>query len=84
MALQEEFEAAKQKVLTLPEKPGNDVMLELYSLNKQATEGDVNIDPPKMFDFVAQFKYNAWKGKSGMAKEEAMKKYIELVNSLFK
>jgi acyl-CoA-binding protein len=36
-----------------------------------------------MFDFVAQAKYNAWKSKAGMGKEEAMKKYIELVNSLF-
>jgi acyl-CoA-binding protein len=81
--LEKEFEAAKEKVLTLPSKPGNDVMLELYSLNKQATIGEINIDPPKMFDFVAQAKYNAWKSKAGMPKEEAMKKYIDYVNSLF-
>jgi acyl-CoA-binding protein len=36
-----------------------------------------------MFDFVAQAKYNAWKAKAGLVKEDAMKKYIEKVNSLF-
>ncbi len=84
MTTEEKFEAAKQKVLTLSEKPGNEVMLNLYALNKQATIGDINIEPPKMFDFVAQAKYNAWKGKAGMNKEDAMNAYIELVESLFK
>lgn len=83
MTLKERFEAAKQKVMTLTEKPGNEVMLGLYALNKQATIGDINIDPPKMFDFVAAAKYNAWKSKTGMSKEDAMNKYIELVQSLF-
>jgi len=82
MTTEEEFEKAKADVLTLSSKPGNDVMLELYSLNKQASIGDINIDPPKMFDFVAQAKYNAWKGKAGLSKDDAMKKYVELVKSL--
>ena len=83
MTTEEKFEAAKQKVLTLKEKPSNDVMLNLYGLNKQASIGDLNIDPPKMFDFVAAAKYNAWKSRSGMTKDDAMNKYTELVNSLF-
>jgi diazepam-binding inhibitor (GABA receptor modulating acyl-CoA-binding protein) len=82
MTTEEEFEKAKADVLTLSSKPGNDVMLELYSLNKQASVGEINIDAPKMFDFVAQAKYNAWKSKAGLSREEAMKKYIELVKSL--
>ncbi len=82
--LEKKFEEAKNKVMTLPEKPGNDVMLELYALNKQATIGDLNIDKPAMFDFVAAAKYNAWNGKKGMAKEEAQQKYIDYVESLFK
>ena len=84
MSTEEKFEAAKQKVLTLSEKPGNETMLNLYALNKQSTIGDINIEAPKMFDFVAQAKYNAWKSKTGMNKEEAMNRYIELVESLFK
>lgn len=83
MSIEEKFEAAKQKVLTLSEKPSNEIMLALYGLNKQATIGDINIDPPKMFDFVAAAKYNIWKSKAGMKKEDAMNQYIELVESLF-
>ena len=84
MTLEEQFKEAKEKVMTLPEKPSNNVMLELYAFNKQAEVGEINVEGPKMFDFVAQAKYNAWKSKAGMSKEEAMSKYIELVNSLFK
>jgi diazepam-binding inhibitor (GABA receptor modulating acyl-CoA-binding protein) len=59
-------------------------MLELYALNKQATIGDVNVDKPALFDFIAAAKYNAWTAKKGMSKEDAQKKYIELVDDLFK
>ncbi|WP_317898411.1 acyl-CoA-binding protein [Aurantibacillus circumpalustris] len=82
--LEQKFEDAKKKVLELPEKPGNDVMLELYALNKQATIGDVNADTPAMFDFVAAAKYNAWNTKKGIAKEDAQQKYIDYVEELFK
>jgi acyl-CoA thioester hydrolase len=82
--LEQKFEEAKKRVLDLPEKPGNDVMLELYSLNKQATIGDINIDKPAMFDFVAAAKYNAWSIKKGMTKEDAQQKYIDYVTGLFK
>lgn len=83
-ALEEKFEEAKKRVMELPEKPGNDKMLELYALNKQATIGDINAEKPAMFDFVAAAKYNAWDAKKGMSKEEAQQKYIDFVDSLFK
>ncbi len=81
--LEQKFEDAKKRVMELPEKPGNEVMLELYALNKQATIGDINIDKPAMFDFVAAAKYNAWTGKKGITKEEAQQKYIDYVTGLF-
>jgi acyl-CoA thioester hydrolase len=81
--LEEKFEAAKKRVLDLPEKPSNEKLLEIYSLGKQATVGDINIDKPAMFDFVAAAKYNAWSKRKGMSKEEAQQKYIDLVESLF-
>lgn len=81
--LETAFEAAKERVLQLSEKPSNDKLLELYSLNKQATIGDINIDKPAMFDFVAQAKYNAWEAKKGMSKEAAMEAYIAYVDKLF-
>ncbi len=82
--LEQKFEDAKKRVMELTEKPGNDVMLELYALNKQAIIGDINADKPAMFDFVAAAKYNAWTGKKGMSKEDAQQKYIEYVAGLFK
>jgi acyl-CoA thioester hydrolase len=81
--LEEKFEAAKKRVMELTAKPSNDKMLELYSLNKQATIGDINADKPAMFDFVAAAKFNAWTTKKGMSKEEAQQKYIDFVEGLF-
>jgi acyl-CoA-binding protein len=83
MTLEEQFKAAKERVFTLTSKPSNDVMLTLYSLYKQATEGDVSGSKPGMFDLVGQAKYNAWKDKKGLSSDEAMQQYIDKVNSLF-
>jgi diazepam-binding inhibitor (GABA receptor modulator, acyl-CoA-binding protein) len=83
MNIQEMFDQAVARSKTLTEKPGNDVLLQLYSLYKQATEGDVNIDPPaNAFDFVGKAKYNAWEGLKGKSKENAMQEYIDLVGKL--
>ncbi|MFA9212870.1 MAG: acyl-CoA-binding protein [Candidatus Methylacidiphilales bacterium] len=81
--MNEELLAAAAKVKTLSERPSNDVLLNLYALYKQATEGDITMEKPPMFDFVAMAKYNAWNAISGLSKEEASRKYIDLVNSLF-
>ena len=84
--LDQKFEDAKKRVLDLPSKPGNDVLLELYALNKQATLGDAEThgEKPAMFDFVAAAKLNAWKTKAGVGKEEAQQKYIDYVGQLVK
>jgi acyl-CoA-binding protein len=82
MSLEEQFEQASKDVHTLKERPGNDVLLNLYSLHKQASVGDVNGDEPGMFDFIAKAKYNAWATKKGLSREDAMQQYVDLVNSL--
>lgn len=83
MELKEQFDAAVANSKNLAEKPGNDILLQLYSLYKQATEGDVNTEPPaNPFDFVAKAKFEAWSGLKGKSKEEAMTEYISLVNKL--
>ena len=82
--LEQTFEDAKKRVLELTEKPANDVMLELYALNKQATIGDINIEKPAMFDFVAAAKFNAWNAKKELSKEDAQQKYIDYVDGLLK
>ncbi|GHB43688.1 acyl-CoA-binding protein [Mongoliitalea lutea] len=63
-------------------KPSNEELLKLYSLYKQATEGDNTSERPGGFDFVAAAKYNAWLALKGKEKDEASSEYIELVNTL--
>lgn len=82
MTLEEQFEKASKDVHTLKERPGNDVLLNLYSLHKQASVGDVHGDEPGMFDFIAKAKYNAWATQKGLSRDEAMQKYVDLVQSL--
>lgn len=83
MNLIETFEQAVTDSKALKSKPGNDILLKMYSLYKQATNGDA---PEKadfgMFDFVAKAKYEAWKALTGTGKEEAMQQYIDLIQRL--
>jgi len=83
MDLHQLFEQAIADSKTLSEKPSNDTLLQLYSLYKQGSEGDVNIDAPSNpFDFVAKAKYEAWDALKGKSKEQAMQDYIDLVAKL--
>lgn len=83
MDLKELFEKAAADSKELSEKPSNDTLLQLYSLYKQSTEGDVNVDPPSNpFDFVSRAKFEAWSGLRGKSKEAAMQEYVDLVNKL--
>jgi acyl-CoA-binding protein len=83
MDMKELFEKAVDDSKGLREKPSNETLLILYSLYKQATEGDNTTDPPSNpFDFVSKAKYDAWAGVKGKTKEEAMKDYVDLVNKL--
>lgn len=83
MDLKTLFEQAAEESKTLSDRPSNDTLLQLYSLYKQATEGDVNVDPPaNPFDFVSKAKYEAWSGLKGKTKEAAMQDYIALVGKL--
>jgi diazepam-binding inhibitor (GABA receptor modulating acyl-CoA-binding protein) len=75
------FDAAVVRSRTLPHQP-NDVLLELYGLYKQASEGDVAGDRPGGFDFKGAAKYDAWARRRGMTRDEAMGAYVELVDRL--
>lgn len=63
---------------------GNDTMLELYALYKQATAGDVAGPRPGMLDLRGRAKYDAWAKKKGTTKDAAMSQYIDLVGRLLK
>ena len=83
MELKEQFLAAAEESKSLPDRPSNDTLLQLYSLYKQASEGDVNTEPPSNpFDFVAKAKYEAWAALKGKTNEEAMTDYVSLINKL--
>ncbi len=78
----EAFEQAVKNSKTLKSKPSNDILLKLYSLYKQATEGDISGERPGGFDFKGQAKYDAWESLKGKSSDEAAQEYIDLVNSL--
>lgn len=83
MELKEQFEQAAAASKTLSQKPSNETLLQLYSLYKQGSTGDINTEPPSNpFDFVNKAKYEAWAALKGKSQEDAMKEYIDLVNKL--
>ncbi len=83
MAIQEQFEQAVADSKELTTRPGNETLLRLYSLYKQATEGDAQgSGPDNPFDFVAKAKHDAWTKLKGIAAEDAKNQYIALVESL--
>jgi acyl-CoA-binding protein len=77
------FEQAIAQSKLLTEKPGNDILLQLYALYKQSTEGDISGEAPvNPFDFVNKAKYEAWASVKGKSSEESMHEYIALVGKL--
>ena len=80
--LAEKFAAAKGQVETLKERPSNDQLLELYAFYKQATDGDAAGSRPGMFDLKGRAKFDAWAKAKGTGKDDAMKKYVSLVDKL--
>lgn len=83
MELTDQFNQAVAESKNLPQKPDNETLLQLYSLFKQGSIGDVNTDAPSNpFDFVAKAKYEAWAALKSKTNEEAMKEYIALINKL--
>jgi acyl-CoA-binding protein len=80
--LQARFQQAQEDVNALAERPGNDTLLRLYALYKQATIGDASGERPGGFDFVRRAKFDAWAGLQGMPQPDAMRQYVELTEQL--
>lgn len=83
MGLTEDFTAAAARSKELTTRPSNEVLLQMYSLYKQASEGDVTGSRPGMMDFKGRAKYDAWAKLKGKGGDEAKQEYIDLINSLF-
>lgn len=85
MELKERFEQAVANSKRLTKRPSNETLLQLYSLYKQATEGDNAQDPPtNPFDFVAKAKHDAWTNLRGKSAATCMEEYIVIMEGLLK
>ena len=82
--LKAQFEQAQKDVRKLTKKPSDNDLLALYSLFKQATEGDVNGARPGMLNIVARAKYDAWAKLKGTKNDAAIKLYLAKVAELQK
>uniref|UniRef100_A0A3P9B753 Acyl-CoA-binding protein n=1 Tax=Maylandia zebra TaxID=106582 RepID=A0A3P9B753_9CICH len=71
-----------EEVKVLKQKPNQQEMGDLYGLYKQATVGDINTERPGFLDFTGKAKWDAWNARKGLSKEEAMAKYVALVEEL--
>lgn len=76
------FDEAVAASKTLPEAPGQDDMLRLYALFKQANEGDVTGKRPGFTNPVGRAKYDAREKVAGVSSDDAKEQYIALVESL--
>lgn len=82
MDLSAKFEDAQTRVKSLSKAPSTDDLLELYAFYKQATAGDVSGSRPGMLDMKGRAKFDAWTKKKGISKDDAMTKYVALVDRL--
>lgn len=80
--LSTQFEQAVAQSKTLSERPDNTTLLKMYALYKQATSGDVDGKRPGFTDLVGRAKWDAWNELAGTSKDDAMQRYITLVEEL--
>jgi acyl-CoA-binding protein len=82
MTLAERFADAQTRVKTLTQAPSTDQLLQLYALYKQGSSGDVDTKRPGMLDIKGRAKWDAWSGKKGQTRDQAMEAYVALVDKL--
>ena len=82
MSLENQFINAQQRVNNLTRRPSDRQLLELYGYYKQATLGDIAESRPGGFDFKGRAKWEAWNQRRGLSREEAMQRYMEVVEEL--
>jgi diazepam-binding inhibitor (GABA receptor modulator, acyl-CoA-binding protein) len=82
MATKAQFDKAVADSKNLSERPDNATLLQIYSLYKQATEGDNEEKKPGFTDMVGRAKWDAWNKVKGTSKADAMQQYVDLIKSL--
>jgi diazepam-binding inhibitor (GABA receptor modulator, acyl-CoA-binding protein) len=82
MVLLMDFDLAVSKVKNGTKVVTDNNRLKLYSLYKQATEGNCYKDEPWAFQITDHAKWKAWRELLGMKKPEAQSLYIKEVENL--
>lgn len=92
MSLQQNFDAAVQKVNALPGDTAARYMTELYGLYKQATEGDVNMksgevdadgaDQANGPAGLSQAQWDSWDKYKGVSEDDAKRQYVAKVTEI--
>ena len=82
MNLDDNFKSAADRATKLTKRPPNDILLQLYALYKQGTEGDVTGNRPSFADFEGRAKFDAWNKIKGKSNDESKQDYISLVEKL--
>ena len=80
--LKADFDAAVANSKNLSERPDNATLLKIYGLYKQATIGDNTEKKPGFGDMVGRAKWDAWNANKGTSSEDAMRQYVDLIESL--
>ncbi|XP_052420132.1 acyl-CoA-binding domain-containing protein 6 [Carassius gibelio] len=80
--LENEFEAAADRVRDLVQTASREQLLYLYARFKQVKVGKCNTPKPGFFDFEGQRKWSAWKQLGEMSAEQAMQEYVSCVHAL--
>lgn len=79
------FQAAADHVAFLSGRGDNPiptgVLLDLYGLYKVATAGPCNVKKPSIFERKGLAKWSAWKRQSGLPADEAMQRYIQVLDA---
>jgi acyl-CoA-binding protein len=80
--LQKQFDDAVAESKNLTQRPDNNTLLKLYALYKQGTSGDAGGARPGAVDLIGRAKFDAWSGIAGTSREQAMREYVDLIDSL--
>jgi diazepam-binding inhibitor (GABA receptor modulating acyl-CoA-binding protein) len=84
MSVADDFQASVDRMNASSVSPGQADQLKLYGLFKQAKFGDTTDKRPGMTKMRERAKYDAWAAHSGTSKEDAMRRYMALVDQLAK
>ncbi|MCS5535843.1 MAG: acyl-CoA-binding protein [Candidatus Poseidoniales archaeon] len=82
MSIEKKFKRASKRIFALEDRPDDNTLLRIYSLYKQATEGDATGRLPIAKGMVAVAKWKSWKKLEGTATGDAMTSYCEIADVL--